>query len=229
MSRPVLVLRPRPGAEGTAALARALGLEAVAAPLFSVHALDWTPPPVEAVGAVMLTSANAARLAGDAMASFTALPCYAVGEASAAAAAETGFADVRVGPSDGAALLALMAADGVRAAFHPCGREHLPLKRAGIALLHVPVYAADAVDRLPEAAGEALRRGAVALVHSPRAGALLASLVGADRAGVSIAAISDEAAHAAGTGWRSVAVAPRPRDQALLELVAKLCQTDGRE
>jgi uroporphyrinogen-III synthase len=53
--------------------------------------------------AVMLTSANAARLAGDAMASFTALPCYAVGEASAAAAADAGFADIRVGPSDGAA------------------------------------------------------------------------------------------------------------------------------
>jgi uroporphyrinogen-III synthase len=229
MSRLVLVLRPRPGADGTAARARALGLEPVVAPLFSVHALDWTPPPAAAVGAVILTSANGALLAGDAMASFTGLPCYAVGEASAAAAAEAGFGDVRVGPSDGAALLALMAADGVRSAFHPCGREHLPLKRAGISLIHVPVYAAEAVERLPEAADEALRRGAVALVHSPRAGALLASLLGSDRDGVSIAAISADAAQAAGDGWRSVAVAPKPRDEALLELVAKLCQTEGRE
>lgn len=228
MSGLVLVLRPQPGAERTAARARALGLDPVVAPLFSVHALGWTPPPVAAVGAVMLTSANAARLAGDAMKSFTGLPCYAVGATTATAAAEAGFADIRVGPGDGAALLALMAADGVRSAFHPCGREHLPLKRAGIAILHVPVYAADAVDRLPDAAGEALGRGAIALIHSPRAGALLATLVGAERAGVRIAAISAEAAAAVGDGWRSVAAAPRPRDEALLELVAKLCQTDGR-
>ena len=39
----VLVLSPG-GREGTAARARALGLEPVVAPLFSVHALDWTPP-----------------------------------------------------------------------------------------------------------------------------------------------------------------------------------------
>jgi hypothetical protein len=29
----------------------------------------------------------------------------------------------------------------------------------------------------------------------------------------------------AGAGWQSVAVAAAPRDQALLELAAKLCQT----
>ena len=50
-----------------------------------------------------------------------------------------------------------MAADGVRSAFHPCGRDHLPLKRPGIAVLDVPVYAAEAVDRFPELRA-ALRR-----------------------------------------------------------------------
>ncbi len=40
----LLVLRPQPGADETAARARALGLEPVVAPLFSVRPLHWTPP-----------------------------------------------------------------------------------------------------------------------------------------------------------------------------------------
>jgi len=229
MSPSVLVLRPHPGAEATAARARIFGLEPVVAPLFTVRALDWTAPGPAEVDAVMLTSANAARLAGDALTSLTALACYAVGKATAAAAAAAGFADVRVGSGDGADLLDLMATDGVRTAFHPCGRDHLPLERAGINVLHVPVYAADAVDRLPAAAENALQHGATALLHSPRAGALLAKLLGAGRSSVSIAAISHETARGAGPGWRSIAIAPRPRDEALLELVAKLCQNGGQE
>jgi uroporphyrinogen-III synthase len=65
--------------------------------------------------------------------------------------------------------------------------------------------------------------GALALVHSPRAGALLARLV-ADRDAVAVAAISDAASDAAGEGWRAKAVAAAPSDEALLELAAKLCQ-----
>ena len=40
----VLILRPQPGADETAARARALGLEPLVAPLFTVRPLAWTPP-----------------------------------------------------------------------------------------------------------------------------------------------------------------------------------------
>jgi uroporphyrinogen-III synthase len=225
MTRPVLILRPQPGAAETSERAHAMGLEAVVAPLFTVHSIAWTAPDPAGFDAVMLTSASAARMAGEGLAAFTALPCYAVGEASGAAAAAAGFADIREGPEDGAALLPMMAGDGVASVFHPCGRDHLALDLAGVAIARVPVYAAEAATRLASEAEAAIAAGAIALLHSGRAAALLAALVG-DKARLSIAAISPRTARAAGPGWASVAVAARPRDQALLELAAKLCQTE---
>jgi len=222
-----LILRPRPGADETAARAAALGLDSVVAPLFSVRALDWTPPDPGDFDALMLTSASAARQAGDGLASFSALPCYAVGEATAAAAAEAGFTDIRVGPDDGAGLLLMMAEQAVRRAFHACGADHLALGHPAISISRVPVYAAQAAESLPPEAGQALREGAIALLHSPRAARLFAALAG-PREGTDIAAISARTALAAGGGWRSVSIALAPRDQALLELAAKLCQTERR-
>lgn len=218
----ILILRPQPGAGETEARARALGLDVVVAPLFAVRPLAWTPPDPAGFDAVMLTSASAARQAADGLTSFEALPCYAVGEATAAAAREAGFADIRVGPDDGAALLLMMAEDGIGSAFHACGEDHLALGHPAIAITRVPVYAAEAVARLPVAA-----EGALALLHSPRAATLFARLAG-DRSPIAIAAISARTARAAGAGWRHVAVAARPRDDALLELAAKLCQNEGQ-
>ena len=229
MSNLVLILRPQPGAEESAERARALGLAPVAAPLFSVVPVAWQAPDAADFDAVMLTSANAARHGGDALTSFLALPCYATGEATAAAARQAGFADIRIGPSDGAAVVAMMAADRVGTAFHPCGRDRTELEPGGLRVVHVPVYAAEEVRRLPPEAGAALQSGALALIHSPRAGALLARLCEGERSFVALAAISAAAAAAAGDGWKYVAVAEQPRDQALLELAAKLCQSEPDE
>jgi uroporphyrinogen-III synthase len=218
----ILILRPQPGADETAARAAALGLETVVAPLFSVRPLDWTPPDPHQFDAVMLTSASAARQAADGLAPFRSLPCYAVGEATGGAATEAGFADVRIGPDDGKSLLLMMAEDGVHAVFHPCGQDHLALDLPDVAITRVPVYAAEAADSLPVPA-----EGMLALLHSPRAATLFAGLAG-DKSRIGIAAISAKTARAAGEGWQSVAVAPLPRDAALLELAAELCQKAER-
>ena len=218
----ILVLRPQPGADETAARARALGLEPVVAPLFAVRPLAWTPPDPAGFDAVMLTSASAARQASEGLTAFKALPCYAVGEATAAAAGEAGLTDIRIGPDDGKTLLLMMAEDGVRAAFHACGQDHLAFRHPDVAITRAPVYAAEPVERLPVAAEDML-----ALLHSPRAAALFAGLAG-DKARIRIAAISARTARAAGEGWHSISVAPRPRDQALLELAAELCQKAER-
>lgn len=224
--RPLLVLRPRPGADASAERARAIGLDPIIAPLFIVRALPWRRP-AGAFEAVMLTSANAARCGGDAMTSLRHLPCYCVGEATAEAARIAGFADVRTGARDGAALVATMRADKIASALHPCGAERTELAPAGIAIVEIPVYAADPIARLPDAARAALERGAVALLHSSRAAARFGRLADAWRTRSRIAAISPAVAEAAGPGWADVAVARRPRDEALLELAAKLCQTGG--
>jgi uroporphyrinogen-III synthase len=220
VTRRLLILRPEPGASETAARARELGLEPVVAPLFEVRPLDWEPPEPGAYDAVLLTSANAARHGGPALKPLLTLPCWTVGEATAAAARAVGFADVRTGPGDGGALAEAALKAGVRRALHLHGRDHVPLSRRGLAVEGRAVYAAEAVSSLPAAAN--LPGEVVALIHSSRAGALFASL-SPRREKVALAAISPAAAAAAGSGWADVAVAPEPRGEALLELAAKLC------
>jgi uroporphyrinogen-III synthase len=218
----ILVLRPEPEATAAAA-ARDFGLEPVTAPLFTIRPLAWEAPDAAGFDAVLLTSANAARHCGPGLASFLHLPCQAVGQATAAAARDVGFSRVRAGDGDGQAARDALARAGHRRIFHPCGRDHIALDGVERRI----VYAAEAVTELPKAAVEALGAGALALVHSPRAGTLFATLVdraGLDRGAISIAAISAAAARAAGAGWHRVAAAAAPRDEALLELAAKLCQ-----
>jgi uroporphyrinogen-III synthase len=228
----LLILRPQPGADATAARARTMGREAVVAPMFAVRAVTWEAPDPAEVDAVMLTSANAPRLAGGQVQPFTRLPCFAVGEATAEAAKQAGFSEVHAGPSDGAALLALLAERGMRRALHLCGRDVLPLDHPGVEVARRIVYASDGAERLPEQAIDALTQGAIALLHSPRAGAMFAQLVEnaeLDRASIVIAAISPAAAAAAGTGWLASMSATEPRDEALLELASKLCNSASRE
>jgi uroporphyrinogen-III synthase len=210
----LLILRPQPGASDTEERARAIGLEPVVAPLFTIEAVDG--PPVEAARyeTVLLTSANGAR---HAPAGLTALPCFAVGEGTAAAARAAGFAEVRTGSGDGAAIAAAMAAAGVRRASHLCGRDHVAVDAAGVEIERRIVYSAEAVPH------QRFEGPAVAMIHSARAGARFAALAG-DKAGIAVAAISAAAAAAAGEGWAAKAVAAGPSDQALLELAAKLCK-----
>ncbi|HEX8669403.1 MAG TPA: uroporphyrinogen-III synthase [Allosphingosinicella sp.] len=218
----MLILRPEPGASETAARSRAMGLSPVVAPLFEIRPLPWQPPAAGGFDALLLTSANAARHGGPALQSYVQLPCYCVGEATAAAARGAGFADVRTGPADAAGAAGAMTSQGVRRALHLCGKEHVAVTHASLSIERRIVYEAVGTRELPGAAREALAAGAVALVHSARAGALLASLA-TDRAEAFVAAISAAAAAAAGGGWREVAVAEAPRDQPLLELAAVLC------
>lgn len=205
-----------------------MGLEPVVAPIFTVRPVDWDAPDPAGIEAVLLTSANAARHAGEQLDAFIGLPCYAVGGATSASARAAGFADVREGPSDGEALVGLMAAEGIVHALHLSGRDHASLDHPRIAVTRRIVYAAEPAETLPARARQAIEQGALALIHSPRAGRLFARLAeaaGLDRERILIAAISE----AAGAGWAQAHVAAEPRDHALLELAAKLCQTGGEE
>jgi uroporphyrinogen-III synthase len=191
-------------------------------PLFGVHPLDWTTPDPNAFDAVLATSANALRHGGAGLEPFRYLPLHAVGEATAEAAREAGFANVSSGAGDAEALLSSLPL-GLRL-FHPCGRERRDLGAARQAIVSVPVYAAEA---LPMPEGFAAIADAVVAVHSPRAGRRLAELADAariDRSTVRIAAISEAAAAAVGAGWAEVKSAAKPSDGALLELAARLCE-----
>jgi uroporphyrinogen-III synthase len=230
MNRALVVLRPLRGATRTAAAIRERGLTAIEVPLFGIEPIAWTPPPAADFDALALTSANAVACAGPALAAYRHLPVYAVGEATAQAAREAGFAVRHSGGEDGTALARAASEDGVGRLLHLCGREHRPLDRSGLMVTACPVYAAEAVAELPPAAEDALRSGAIALLHSPRAAALLARLVDVRaiaRSKVAIAAISTATAAAAGDGWGAIAVADRPNDDALLAAALAMCDHPG--
>jgi uroporphyrinogen-III synthase len=223
LSRIVLILRPEPGASATAERARALGLTPIVAPLFDLRPLAWDLPEPGRHDAILLTSASAARLGAQGLSALTGRPVYAVGEATAAAAYHAGFGDVRTGPADGAALLAMAAGEGVRRALHLCGRDHVPLRHPDVAVDTRIVYAAELRD-----GPVAIPPGAVVLLHSPRAAAELAARIHR-RDTIRLAAISPAAARAAGGGWAAKTVAAEPRDEALLAVALSLCQKGGAD
>jgi len=217
MTRAIAVLRPEPGNAATATRIAALGLHAIRLPLFEARAIDWIPPDPGRFDALLLTSANAPRLAGQNFATLAHLPVYAVGEATAAAARAAGLKVAYAGAGDGADLLIAAADRGVRRALLLAGRDRA-IADAPIIEEAVAVYAS--VEREVTAADLARLAGSVALLHSPRAARRLAELadtLALDRGAVRVAAISGAVAEAAGSGWDRVAAAPTPDDAALVD------------
>lgn len=222
----LVLLRPEPGASATAARAAAAGLDAVISPLFEGRPVAWTPPDPAKFDAVFLTSANSVRYAGAGLERYRHLPVHAVGGATAATARDAGFICVRAGSGDAASLLEDVAAGPHRRLLHLCGAHRRSIAAPVMRIREIVVYEMAAVAALLPEAWAALRAGAAALVHSPRAASRLCELVdaaGVDRSGVSLVAISGEAAQAAGIGWRGVKAATEPTDAAMLAIARSLC------
>jgi uroporphyrinogen-III synthase len=106
----VLVTRPHPDDEATAAALRAKGFEVLLAPMLRFEPVAFLDDADARYGAVIVTSANALRgiephLAGSRLLK---LPLFAVGEHTAAAARRAGFARVLPANGDATALRDLM-------------------------------------------------------------------------------------------------------------------------
>ena len=104
--RTILVTRPAPEAEATAALLAASGWTPLLAPMLRIRPLAGELP--EDIAAIALTSGNAvpalpARLQG--------VPVFAVGDATAARARAAGFTDIRSAGADAAALADVIVAE----------------------------------------------------------------------------------------------------------------------
>src|SRR6186713_1573586 len=103
----VLVTRPLPDGERTAATLRARGYDVMVAPLMTVKPVAADLPGNWA--AVIITSANAIRaLSQQQLATLTKLPLYAVGARSAEVARDAGFKDVHSADGDAGDLMRLI-------------------------------------------------------------------------------------------------------------------------
>lgn len=217
----VIVLRPEPGASETVDRVIARGLDAASIPLFVVEAIDWLAPEPAGFDAILLTSANAVRLAGEPLKSFRGLPVHAVGTATADAARDAGFDIASSGDAGVKRLLGSLEAE--LKLLHLCGEDRADATVVRQQVTVVPVYRSRVIEPAPEVSSAI---GALALIHSARAGKRFAELAErqqVDRGQVAVAAISAAAADAVGEGWKSLNHADQPTDQALLALADRLC------
>ncbi len=223
MTMSVVVTRPEPGNAATVARARALGLDAEAMPLFAARSLAWRAPDAGDYDVLLLTSAQAVRLAGDELASLASLPVHAVGLATAAAAAAAGLRVAATGNSDAQAMVDAVTASEKNRILWLCGRDRSDLDAKGARLVALPCYAVEPVD--PPAGWSRIVDGpAIFLAHSARGAARIAALTAGRRGTLSLVAISPAVAKAAGEGWASVTVTQTPDDAAMVTAAYALCQ-----
>lgn len=220
--KPLLVLRPEPGAGKTAAKARDLQLEPVVEPLFEVRSLDWSVDAVTSYDCLFITSSNSLKYHNECLDGLRSLPVLCVGGATADTARAAGFSNVRAGDGDAVALADLAADLGYRAILWLAGQPSTEVRHPDLTFDVKYTY------QTPELAWTdaqmlALRRPAVALLHSPRAARRFSELV-PDKSQIDIVAISEKAAMAAGPGWASVHWPDAPTDDAMLTLAAPLCR-----
>jgi uroporphyrinogen-III synthase len=185
----LLVTRPEPDATRQAMLLAARGHEPVLAPLLAIETATEMPLELDGAQALIVTSRNALRALAthrDLAASLQ-LPLFAVGEATAKAAAELGFAKVTSGPGTGEGLSRLIADaldPNAGALVHLAGETAAfdlksALQAKGFALRQPVLYRAVAATRLPESALALLNAHKLdgVILMSPRTAAIFAALV----------------------------------------------------
>lgn len=226
---PLIVIRPQPGADATAAAAAGLGLDARVFPLFAIAPVAWDAPDPAEIDALLIGSANAIRHAGPALAAFRDKPVHAVGQATAAAARDAGLTVATVGTGGLDGVLAGIA--GRPRLLRLAGREHVALTvPPGIRLTERVVYASQPRP-VPPALAALLAAPSVVLLHSAIAAAHFSAecgRLGIDRARASLATIGPRVTAACGPGWAEVATAAAPDDAALLARAVHLCQNHGK-
>jgi uroporphyrinogen-III synthase len=185
----LLVTRPEPDATRQAMLLAARGHEPVLAPLLAIETATEMPLELDGAQALIVTSRNALRALAThrELAASLQLSLFAVGEATAKAAAELGFTRVTSGPGTGEGLAQLIADaldPDAGALVHLAGETvafdlKSALQAKGFTLRQPVLYRAVAATRLPESVLTLLNEGKLdgVILMSPRTAAIFAALV----------------------------------------------------
>jgi len=225
----VWITRAQPGAARTAERLAALALEPVVAPLLAIQPIEQAEPDLGGVDILAFTSING-------VAAFAALtarrdrPVMTVGDATAEAARTAGFVHVRSAAGDLQALADLIAAEasgkvlapGAEAPAGDISGEVAMRRSEGMTVHTLPVYRAVATDVAAPADPDAV------LIHSPRAGQLLAAFGKAALEHAVVACISPAAAAPLIALGLSPAVAAAPHEDALIATLQAALGKPGR-
>jgi uroporphyrinogen-III synthase len=243
----ILVTRPRPDGEATAVRLRAKGFEVLLAPMLRFEPVAFHDDPDAHYGAVIVTSANALRaIAGELEGHrILKLPLFAVGEHTAAAAREAGFAEVLSAKGDAEALRDLLlervkakqlkkSATLLYLAGADLARDLAgELAEKGFTVVTSTTYRMLPVSRLPQDVCDAFmahgieavlhysRRSARAFLDAARAGGVEISALALPQCCISAAVAS--ILHDAGA--TQVMTAASPDENALFEALARALRT----
>jgi uroporphyrinogen-III synthase len=227
----LLVTRPEPDNERTAAALHALGHEVMLAPLLHIEAVPNADLGLSPWAAILITSANGARALArhPRRGELIALPVLVVGRNSADAARAAGFADVASADGD-AGDLARLAAERFAGAHLPllylAGEDRTgELTVPGLTVRTVVVYRATQAERLPPETLAALAQGRIdGVLHFSRRSVESYLDCGRDVIGPALRpthyCLSARAAEPLQrAGAASIVVTPRPDEASLLALV----------
>ena len=217
----VWITRAEPGAARTAARLRDMGFEPIVAPLLAIKHLTPPVPDLAPFAALAFTSINGV-VAFAALTPRRDIPVFAVGDATAQAAHDAGFADVRSASGDLHALARLIAgaiagADVlVPQAEIPAGDFTTALVAAGarnVSIQSLTVYRATETSAPAPALFDAV------LIHSPRAGHALSKRGHDALAHAVLACISPAAAAPLAALRLTPVVAKSPDETSLLTIL----------
>ncbi len=227
----VLVTRPEADAGSLIEALRQRGATVLAQPMLRIDLKDTDAPDLEGVQALLFTSANGVRAFARAAAG-RALPVFAVGDATAAAARDAGFADVASAGGavgDLAALVVARSEPSAGAMLHVAGSAVAGdlaglLESEGFTVRRAVLYSATPAVALDPAVRDALAAGDLdaVLFFSPRSAATFANVARAAGlaeacARVQMLALSRAVVEAADAiTWGGVTVAAEPTQTALL-------------
>ena len=223
----IWITRAQPAADVTAERVRALGHEALVAPLLAVHLLEDVQIDLAGVAALAFTSANGVRAFAE-KSPERALRVFAVGAATAQAARTAGFRNVLSADGDVEALaegIGLRRGELKGAVLHPGAAEPAgdlagSLQRHGVEARRVILYETGSVKLAAEEVAQLVKADA-ALLHSLSAAKALAGVLKAHPApklrilGLSKAVIKPLAR----TPLAGRAFPPFPLEAALLNLI----------
>lgn len=216
----VAITRAEPEASRTAERVRARGHEAIIAPLLTIVPCGYDTN-TEGAQAILFTSTNGVRAFPDARGARDRI-VLTVGDATAEAAREAGFNDVRSADGDVSALAALAKRDLDPAkgklihiaGDYVAGDLGGALRAAGFSVERRQAYASVAASALPEALNGPLD---IVLFHSARAAETFVALGAPNAARLTAGCLSPAIAEAAGkAAWKRVITAPHPREDDLL-------------
>jgi uroporphyrinogen-III synthase len=232
----ILVTRPEPDARREAEMLAALGHEPVLAPLLEIEFCRDVPLQLEGAQGLLVTSRNALRALAHHrdLAEARKLPLFAVGDATARAAEELGFANVTAGPGTGAAMAELIASElGPKRGplVHLAGETlafdlKAALEGRGFTVRRPVLYRAVPARELPAEALELLKAGKLdgVILMSPRTAKTFTALLGRHgfvTQGKSLVCycLSEAVAEAVAPLGCEARVAARPREEDVLALV----------